>query len=459
MSWDAIEDEFAGAELGDKRRSDRLVRIVEALGRDPRLTFPEAMGSPGQLEAFYRFLSSDGVTLEGVLEPHLVRTRERLGAAETVLVVHDTTAFKFNGDREGLGRLRLNTAKGFFLHASLAITADREPLGLLGADTWVRTQPPRPKANGKQANTRAIRMDPNRESLRWARAVDRCEEGLEPECRPIHVMDREGDNFDLFAALQARESRYVIRVGHDRRVADEPKKLKATLRDARWMLTRTVVIARRNSEPIRAKIHPSRGEREADLEISAQQVQLLRPTNHAVGSPETLRTNVVLVSEKRPPRGEAPVEWMLFTGEPIDTAQQVAAIVDAYRARWIIEELFKALKSGCNFEKRQLESLDTLRVALGLFLPISVQLLALRSLARSKPGERSHQLSKEQLTVLRAVTRFSLERSPTNEQVCLAIAGLGGHLPSNGPPGWTVLGRGYNRLLVLHEGWQARGEA
>ena len=117
------------------------------------------------------------------------------------------------------------------------------------------------------------------------------------------------------------------------------------------------------------------------------------------------------------------------------------------------------LKSGCNFEKRQLESFGALRVALGVFLPIAVQLLAVRSLARSRPEERSNQLSAEHMKVLKAVTRVTLGRWPTNEQTCLAIAALGGHLPSNGPPGWAVLGRGYNRLLVLHEGWVARGES
>ena len=40
----------------------------------------------------------------------------------------------------------------------------------------------------------------------------------------------------------------------------------------------------------------------------------------------------------------------------------------------------------------------------------------------------------------------------------LAIAGLGGHLPSNGDPGWLVLGREHD-LLVLELGWNARTRA
>ncbi len=37
----------------------------------------------------------------------------------------------------------------------------------------------------------------------------------------------------------------------------------------------------------------------------------------------------------------------------------------------------------------------------------------------------------------------------------LAIAGLGGHLKSNGDPGWQVLGRGYEKLLAYEMGWLA----
>jgi len=38
----------------------------------------------------------------------------------------------------------------------------------------------------------------------------------------------------------------------------------------------------------------------------------------------------------------------------------------------------------------------------------------------------------------------------------MALAALGGHLRSNGPPGWIVLGRAFDKLLVLEQGWIAR---
>ena len=51
----------------------------------------------------------------------------------------------------------------------------------------------------------------------------------------------------------------------------------------------------------------------------------------------------------------------------------------------MIEEFFKALKTGCAFEKRQIESLHTLENALAIFVPIAWILLRLRSIARDYP--------------------------------------------------------------------------
>jgi len=167
-----------------------------------------------------------------------------------------------------------------------------------------------------------------------------------------------------------------------------------------------------------------------------------------------LDINIVRVWEMDPPQGEAPVEWVLFTSEPIDTASQVSQVVDWYRTRWVIEEYFKALKTGCAYEKRQLESREALENALALFLPIAWQLLRLRTLARDasdKPATEA--LPASQLAVLQRVARRPLPQRPTVRDVMLAVAALGGHLKRNGEPGWITLWRGYEELLTLTAGW------
>ncbi len=116
--------------------------------------------------------------------------------------------------------------------------------------------------------------------------------------------------------------------------------------------------------------------------------------------------------ERDCPKGQEPIVWYLVTNEPIDTAEQVAEVVDAYRARWVIEEFFKALKTGCQIEKRQMESYEALRIALALFLPIAVRLLALCDAARTEPEQACSALTARQL--LRTCGSKTLSATPTN---------------------------------------------
>jgi hypothetical protein len=372
MKLDDIASEYRGALLGDPRRTKRLERIACELARNPGLSFPEAMGSEGQLEGLYRFLNNDEVTFEAVHAPHAEQTRVRCQAHDHVLVLHDTTILTFNGEREGLGRIHgPGAARGFRVHASLAVTPARVPLGVLHAETWARTGP-----TCSDLNRRHIRANPKRESLRWGRAVRACEEQLEGT-RALHVMDREGDNHDLFAELKAAQARYVIRLAHNRALLGQRQKLREVVHRAKCLFRREVHISSRASGRPHDH-HVARHAREAMLEVSATSVELLRSSNFAPGSPPSLKVNVVAVTERHCPKGQEPVAWYLVTNEPIDTVEQVAAIVDAYRTRWVVEELFKALKTGCQIEKRQMESYKALRIALALFLPIAVRLLALR---------------------------------------------------------------------------------
>ena len=52
-SWAVTE--FADAELGDLRRTQRLVQLAHALAQRPGAALPEACGSGAMLKAAYRF--------------------------------------------------------------------------------------------------------------------------------------------------------------------------------------------------------------------------------------------------------------------------------------------------------------------------------------------------------------------------------------------------------------------
>jgi len=204
------------------------------------------------------------------------------------------------------------------------------------------------------------------------------------------------------------------------------------------------------------KIHPPREQRTARLAISAEPIELPRTEYVSTALPARLRLNVVRVAEVDAPADAKPVEWVLLTNQPIQTPDQVLAVVDDYRARWMIEEYFKALKSGCLIEERQLEDIHNLLNALATLIPVAWQLLRLRYIARSTPeAAATDVLTPTQLQVLRTVTDRPLGRNPTAGEAMLAVARLGGHLVHNGDPGWQSLGHGLQQLLLLERGWIA----
>lgn len=181
----------------------------------------------------------------------------------------------------------------------------------------------------------------------------------------------------------------------------------------------------------------------------------MRPEHASKELPKTMRVNVVTVRELDPPDGMEPVDWQLFTSEPIETEGQIIAIVDFYRARWIIEEYFKALKTGCVIERRQLESKDTIDKALMLFVPVAWALLRMRTASRSQVRQPILTvLSVAQIAILKNQTGMALRKNSSAAEAYVAIAKLGGHIKNNGAPGWQVLGRGYLQLLTLEVGYK-----
>lgn len=458
QSFDHLDDEFSSADFGDARRVARAAQIIGRLASAPKLPFPRLFATKAELEGFYRFVNNDTVTFLELVRAHADSTHARASAFSEVLAVHDTTSFAFAHPVDGIGRLQ-GRKKGFFAHTCLGVAGDgtRRPLGVLGMLPYVRTEPARGKnLSGGQSSRLA-----DGESARWFDLVELVEAECDARLRLIHVMDREGDSYRLLDALLSRSSHFVIRASSDRNV-DGLDGVRSALRDAMSKApvrcTREVPLAGRGELRTERgqKRRSARTARVAHLEIAACPVVLHRPKYLSDGHPE-IRINAVRVSEVDPPVGEQRVDWILFTTEPIETTAQIERIVDIYRARWTIEEFFKALKTGCEFEKRQFESLEALLNVLALLMPVACKILELRTLARIDGQQPATEvLSDTQLAVLRALRpKFNLAGEPTVREALLAVAALGGHQKSNGEPGWMILGRGMEALLGAEVGWLA----
>lgn len=450
-------EEYSEADFNDSRLDERLMRILPQIGLNPAESFPEQMQSDSDQEALYRFLNNPKVTVDALLAGHRARTVQRSVGRSIVRILHDTSDFVFYGDREGLGPMG-SEAKGFSCHFALAVAGNdnREALGVLGVDPFLSTHATKGMSSTEQSrrNLRTPRAD--KKSSRWERQAIETAGYLPSGVRSIHVMDQEADDYSVFSALVAAALSFVIR-GEPRRKTAESGTARTVLAKQPTLLCREVKLSPRSKAQARTP-HPQRATRIASLSVRAATVVLNRTQSAHEAVHPSLELNAIHVLEDSPPTGEQPIEWMLFTNEPIGTSEDVEAIVDHYRARWIIEEYFKALKTGCAIEKRQLCSFDGLVRALALFVPLAWTLLSLRTLGREETPRPATQIfTGDQLHLLRSLLaqrRRELSETPTIREAMLGIASLGGHIKNNGDPGWQVLGRGMRRFAEIEEGWK-----
>jgi hypothetical protein len=449
-----LSEEFRGAQLGDKRRTSRLMKILDSAEQAVGLSLPkQAGGDEAALEGTYRLLGNEQVAPEAILQAHQEATVRRAQQHEFIVVPHDTTTFAFGGTREGLGLI--GHSLGMLAHYSLALSPAGEPLGVLGLRVWARSK------ERQKADKRMRRYDEDRESMRWHEAVDEVGQRLAGSVPALHVMDREGDAHELLADLVEHGQRFVIRVAHNRVVQDQDAQkteLFEEMRQAPSKLEREVAISTRASSRTHKerRLHPPRSARVASLTVRAGTFRIVRDPDAPVHLPDFLILNYVDVLETDPPAGQEAVHWRLVTSEAIETAEQAAAIVDFYRMRWTIEEYFKAIKTGCQFEKLQLESARALVMALAVYSAVAWRLLLVRWMERLAPDAPAALVATSTQLAILAGHQRKIRRpwtaQPTCRDVLLAIAALGGHIRNNGAPGWLVLGRGFHDLLLMEAG-------
>lgn len=148
--------------------------------------------------------------------------------------------------REGYGPIG-NGGNGLILHTALALdTQQGQPLGLLWQKLWNReaaSQPPidetlKQKKQRQAAARKAARARPfqEKESYRWAEAIDTVELQGGPSSRVIHIFDREGDIAEVFErAGQCQHSGVVVRAAHNRSLDPSRERL--------WILLKSQPIA------------------------------------------------------------------------------------------------------------------------------------------------------------------------------------------------------------------------
>lgn len=444
------QENFGRCELGDVRRTERVVQLVQQMAEHPDGSTPDQTERWADLKAAYRLIDREEVTFAAVATPHWELTR-RL-AHGVVLVIGDTTELDFGFGRQarGLGPVGNGFGRGFLLHNALLVdAATSEIIGLAGQEVFYR----RPKP--KRENTYQRTQREGKESEVWTRLIERIGPPADGVTY-VHVFDRGADSLDVFCQLRAQRGEWVIRASHLQRMVDElttgGRAPRCTLQ---LVLDRQPVLGTYELSIRATKTEPART---AKLEVRIARVFVPPRSKRRTALQRKRQFTgveqwVVEAREIDPPQGVSPVRWVLWSSRPVETFADAWRILADYERRWLIEEFHKALKTGCRVEARQHQTAKRLEVMTGLCSVIAVRLVQLKTLARTAPHTPADRVvPRVWLDMLRALRRKPIA---TVRDFYRHLAGLGGFLmrTGDGEPGWITLWRGTEKLLAAIRGY------
>ncbi len=445
------QQQFGFAQLGDLRRTERLVNIGQELAKSPGGTLPQAFPEFAQLKGAYRFFGNPRVSFEQITAPHYQLSRSRCLEPGEYLFIEDTTELNYTHHpaTEDLGSVGDNQGRGFWLHSTLAIQVaqwdlDHRPegiaVGLLGQQCWSR--PHRARGRRHTEGWRQ-RMSRQRESQRWAAVLE--ELALPPQgCQWTYIADREADFYEPIERCGRRGLDFVIRAYRDRKLAGEQAYLKEKVAKAPVLGRMEIELRSRPGQPART----------ARVEVRACAATVQGPWRPGGQQPE-LTLNVVEVLEVGVAEGAQPLHWLLLSSWKCDTWSQVRRVVGRYCARWWIEEYHKALKTGTGVQDSQLEKAYRLESLIGVMAVLAVRLVNTKWLARARPHEAVDRQVFGPVLLKLLEARFGQpKRGWTHQHTLVCVARVGGFLArkGDGMPGWQTIWRGWQRLMWMAEG-------
>lgn len=414
-----------------------------------------AGGHRAKIVQYGRFLANENVTLEALVAGWGEQTAVAV-AGRHVLAIQDTSEINFRtqpGRRRGLGEIGKGVGRGLLLHAMLALDAESNAcLGLVTGKIWTR--------QGRVTVPHDKRPLEDKESERWISTANRAKDVLSTAAMVTVIDDREGDIYAKWASVAAANFHLLTRSMHDRVLASGAS-MYATA--ASWPIvdTATIDLMARAGRPARR----------AKLALRFGRVTLKRPQGASRALPETVELNLVEVVELDPPDKVEPLHWYLLTTHEVIDVASAWQIVNWYKKRWTIEQLFRILKThGLQLEDSRIETADRLLKLTAIAAKaaaIILQLVQARDGRSAEPA--SNAFTEDQIQVLAALAikyegRTKLQSNPhpirSLAWAAWIIARLGGWdgYPRT-KPGPITMRHGLEYFLGVAQAWRTLRKA
>ena len=437
--------------FGDIRLDKIGATLLERMAVCKTVCLRRLGGNRGGELRIGRFFASEKVTAEKIVADW-GRLTGPASAGRHVLAIQDTCEVKFPTTaqrRRDLGPVKKGNAYGVLVHAMIGVDASTGAcLGLVGGEVWTR--------EGVVEVAHRDRPLAERESMRWLTAAEQAKTVLQSATMVTVVADREADIYAQWASVPEQNFHVLTRAMSDRRLSGGGL-LFATMATFPMVGQRTIELPARE---------PGRSARTAKLELRFGTAEILRPTKEWDRSlTRRVTLQAIEVREIGAPSGVEPLHWRLLTTHVIADAAEAWCIIDWYRLRWTIEQLFRVMKShGLQLEDSQIASSDRLVKLAAVATKaacIDIQLTQERDGKAGLPASTVFSEAEiETLAVLGPTLEGNTERQrnphPPGSLAAASwvIARLGGWNCYYKPPGPITMRRGMQQFHAIHRGRQ-----
>lgn len=435
----SISDEFKHVQIKDYRLVKRIKTTAEILEKNPECSIPKACKNKAQLKGTYRLLDNPKLSSDIIIDSHRQETIKRTKGHNIVLIHQDSCILDYTNHKKTQGLGPVGTSKflsGLMMHTAFCTTTTGVPLGVLAQKMWARD----PESRGKRKLRGQLSIQ-EKESYKWLELLDASLQGLPKDLIAVTVADREADIYEFFYKAARDKRHLLIRAAHDRRIAQEQKKLFRQIQNCP-VIGECLLKLPRNSKL-------NLVEREAKFTVKSCAVDLCPPKG---GKSPDIKLSAVCVEELSPPQGITPVKWLLLTTFQVKTFEEAMEKVHWYCERWKIERFHFVLKNGCEIEELQLESSERLKNAIALYSVLAWKLTWITYQSRETPDVPCTViLDEREWKVLYCLVNPKSrppKKAPNLMEAVVLIARLGGFLArkNDGNPGVKVLWHGYQRF-------------
>ena len=337
-----------------------------------------------------------------------------------------------------------------FVHPTLVVDAESyTPLGFAHVDIWSRNR------DIADIPDRHVRPLEQKESFKWVKGPEVAEQTFPKSVRKTYVYDREGDIYEVISRINRSGSDVVVRSRFNRHTA--VGMLWDSVLACEPACTYELVV-RRKGEPTRTAL----------MELRWQKVAIKSPVKK--GGRESIEVTCVYTREVpgTTPGGVEPVEWKLLTTHDVGNVEEAMRIVNWYKLRWLIEELFSVIKSrGMDVGEAQLESGKAMKklIALSLYAALTTMVAKMAMDASNEKMNARVIFSEAQIVSLHVMMSYLHNQSPKAKGgrnpykeesmpwaawIIARMGGWSGYEKAQGRPGYKTLSKGLDVFYTWH---------